>query len=535
MRNIIIVLCNLMIYQLNAQLPKVPYQPIQFENITPDWYFASGSEVFKSPYYDEYNKLNRNSFQEIVVEGDYIYNLFKVHGRDQEGAYLEKIDLNSGEKKWFTYFDLTTGDRQEVPVLMRIKKGEYIELVSQRLNVPFSTENDLYLSGTDMSVVYRKYGDETGTLIEENIPAINDTLSLRTQHSFFPRGNDVSYFFSETDGNFRYIERLKYNNKFKFKSYKIDKRGYVLSKTDTIDIGRDEFNAILLPKGKDTLVYLNFKTEEKQAYLQFFDYEMNKVDEKPLENFTTNFNILFREANEHHILVQYIEQVPMAFDSLVILAYDYNGKLLNTLKIEDNIYDSAAYKYIDKEGEFLVLESRYKEDAFLKREVRVIKTEKGKKIVKHSFSGLDTLRSFTPYSFRITNDNIIISMDEGAYYLNDIGIFKQDIFAQAFSTMRVPLDQLGLVSSNKEIAEETMISLFPNPAQDYLYVSGQGIENYDRWEIYDLWGRLVKSSSGLENIIGQRIQINDLISGMYLISFRGKKSHQLYSTRFFKS
>lgn len=126
-------------------------------------------------------------------------------------------------------------------------------------------------------------------------------------------------------------------------------------------------------------------------------------------------------------------------------------------------------------------------------------------------------------------------MDEGAYYLNDIGIFKQDIFAQAFSTMRVPLDQLGLVSSNKEIAEETMISLFPNPAQDYLYVSGQGIENYDRWEIYDLWGRLVKSSSGLENIIGQRIQINDLISGMYLISFRGKKSHQLYSTRFFKS
>ena len=125
-------------------------------------------------------------------------------------------------------------------------------------------------------------------------------------------------------------------------------------------------------------------------------------------------------------------------------------------------------------------------------------------------------------------------MDEGAYYLNDIGVFKQDIFAQAFSTMRVPLDQLGLVSSNKELVEEASVSLYPNPAHDYLYVSGQCIENYDRWEIFDLWGRLVKSSSGLENKIEQRIQINDLISGMYLISFRGKKPHQLYTTRFFK-
>ena len=195
MRKLVFIFVISLLNNLQAQLPKIPYQPIQFENITPDWYFTSGSEVFKSPYYDEFNKLNRNSFQEINVEGDHLYNLFKVHGRDQEGAYLEKVDLNSGNQKWFTYFDLTTGDRQEVPVLMRIKSGEYIELLSQKLNVPFSTENDLYLSGTDMSVVYRKYDDATGALIEEIIPDSNDTLSLRTQHSFFPRGNDVSYFF----------------------------------------------------------------------------------------------------------------------------------------------------------------------------------------------------------------------------------------------------------------------------------------------------------------------------------------------------
>ena len=534
MRKIVFILGIFLLKNLHAQLPRNPYQPIQLENLSPNWQFTSGSEVFKSQYYDEYNKLSRTSFQKILIDGQCFYNVFRVQGRDQEGAYIEKVDLLSGEKKWFNYFDLTTSDRQEVPVLIRVKNGEYVEVVSQRLNKPFSAENDLYNSGIDMSLVYRKYNDVDGQLVDEHIPDENDSISIRTQYANFPIGNRVSYLFSEDDGNFRYIERLRFNNKFKFKSYKIDKRGHVLSKTDTIDIGRDVFNAVLLNKGVDTLVYLNFNPTEKQAYLQFFDFEMNKLDEKPLDKFTTDYNILFREANENHILVQYVEQVPMAFDSLVIMAYDYNGNLLNTLKIEDNIYDSAAYKYIDTEDEFLMLESRYQEDAYLKREIRVIKTENGNKIVKKSFSGTDSLRTFAPYSFYITNDNIIISMDEGAYYLNEDGKFKQDIFAQALSTMSVPLEQLGLVSSNKDLPEDVLLSLYPNPAHDYLHFSGQGIENSDRWEIYDLRGHLVKSSSTIENITEQRIEIRDLIPGMYFVSFRDRKTHQLYSKRFFK-
>ena len=298
---------------LRAQLPKVPYQPIQFENITPDWYFTSGSEVFKSPYYDVYNKLYRYYFQKPVLENNYIYNLLLVDGRDQEGAYLEKIDSETGEKIWFNYFDLTTSDRQEAPVLMRINSGESVEIVSQRLNVPFSTENDLYNSGVDMSVVYRKYSDVDGKLMEELIPEASDTLALRTQFSAFVRGNRVSYFFSEEDGNFRYIERLKFNNKYKFKSYKIDKRGHVLSQTDTIDLGYDVFNANLLKKGPDTLVYFYFNPIEKQAYIQYYSYDLNKIDEKPLEGFNINFGILMREANENHVLVQYTEDTEMFF------------------------------------------------------------------------------------------------------------------------------------------------------------------------------------------------------------------------------
>ncbi|MBK7009936.1 MAG: hypothetical protein IPH36_15530 [Saprospiraceae bacterium] len=157
--------------------------------------FYLRSEVFKSPYYDEYNKLYRYYFQKPVLENNYIYNLLLVDGRSQEGDYLEKIDCETGEKIWFNYFDLTTSDRQEAPVLMRINSGESVEIVSQRLNVPFSTENDLYNSGVDMSVVYRKYSDVDGKLMEELIPEASDTLALRTQFSAFVRGNRVSYFF----------------------------------------------------------------------------------------------------------------------------------------------------------------------------------------------------------------------------------------------------------------------------------------------------------------------------------------------------
>ena len=307
-----------------------------------------------------------------------------------------------------------------------------------------------------------------------------------------------------------------------------------MSQTDTIDLGYDVFNANLLKKGPDTLVYFYFNPIQKQAYVQYYSYDLNKMDEKPLEGFNINFGILMREVNENHVLVQYTEDTEMFFDSVVILAYDYSGKLLNKFKFLDEPNVSFAYKYLEQENEFLVFQSRYKDGAFLKRESRVFKTQNGSMIFKKSITGLDSLRVFSPYSFQFIGDDLIVSMAEGAFYVNDKAKFEQDIFAQAFSTMRVPLDQLGLVSSNKELVEEASVSLYPNPAHDYLYVSGQCIENYDRWEIFDLWGRLVKSSSGLENKIEQRIQINDLISGMYLISFRGKKPHQLYTTRFFK-
>ncbi|MBK7009934.1 MAG: T9SS type A sorting domain-containing protein [Saprospiraceae bacterium] len=125
-------------------------------------------------------------------------------------------------------------------------------------------------------------------------------------------------------------------------------------------------------------------------------------------------------------------------------------------------------------------------------------------------------------------------MDEGAFYSDDEGIFKQDIFAQALSTMSVSLEQLGLVSSNKDLADDVMLSLYPNPAHDYLHFYGQGIENSDRWEIYNLRGHLIKSSSTIENITDQRIEIRDLIPGMYFVSFRDRKTHQLYSKRFLR-
>ena len=155
-------------------------------------------------------------------------------------------------------------------------------------------------------------------------------------------------------------------------------------------------------------------------------------------------------------------------------------------------------------------------------------------VYKKSITGIDSLRVFSPYSFQFKGDDLIVSIAEGAFYSDDEGIFKQDIFAQALSTISVSLKQLGLVSSSKDLTDDVMLSLYPNPAHDYLHFSGQGIENSDRWEIYDLQGHLVKSSSTIGDIKEQRIEIRDLMPGMYFVSFRDRKAHQLYSKRFFK-
>lgn len=61
--------------------------------------------------------------------------------------------------------------------------------------------------------------------------------------------------------------------------------------------------------------------------------------------------------------------------------------------------------------------------------------------------------------------------------------------------------------------ENSMLSVYPNPAKDLLNVTYD--KNIERAEIYDVYGRLVKTFT----TVGNTINISDLSTGVYMINF----------------
>ncbi len=74
------------------------------------------------------------------------------------------------------------------------------------------------------------------------------------------------------------------------------------------------------------------------------------------------------------------------------------------------------------------------------------------------------------------------------------------------------------------------ISIFPNPTQDELFFEGNGNDEIDQINIFNVLGQLVKN----EEIISSQINISELSKGTYFIQFLDKKENTLSTKKFFK-
>ncbi|MBK8700967.1 MAG: T9SS type A sorting domain-containing protein [Saprospiraceae bacterium] len=514
---IISILLNFILFTSFGQLPKKPYEPLQFENATPVWYKTIGDSVFKNAYYDEYNKLSASYNHKPIIKDEFIFTLLNVHGRDQEGGYIEKRRLATGERIWFNKFDLTTFDRQEVPRLLNITKEGHVEVISQRLKIPFSTNNDLYWTGRNMSLVYRKYHSETGQLLVENIPQENDSNALVTNYSAFTIGKFISFIYPEKDGNFRYIERIYEGNKYYFVTVKFDKTGHAIGKPDTVNLGKDTTYPSLDYKGPDTLIYLYYHPDDKKAYIQYYNYEFEKYNEVTLQGFDTTFIMYTWEVSQNYCIFYNVlpGDPPLKLDRYFIYVYDFKGQLLKQWKIdfEFNVY--WAIQYMEELNELLIVESRYAVSQHPDRVINSFITKGDSLLRLKELAFKDPLRAGDIYYMQRVGDNILSSMFEGAFYYIDSTKFEQDIFAQAISMVLISPAELGLRDTLSASEPALQLSLYPNPGHDVIKVGQTDMSRPYHWEVFDMGGK--KYSQGTFHTDENTIDISQLPPGLYFL------------------
>tara|TARA_R110000737_G_scaffold36837_2_gene56539 strand:- start:1890 stop:3029 length:1140 start_codon:yes stop_codon:yes gene_type:complete len=93
----------------------------------------------------------------------------------------------------------------------------------------------------------------------------------------------------------------------------------------------------------------------------------------------------------------------------------------------------------------------------------------------------------------------------GTYYYR----IKQVDFDEKFEYSEIVLVKIDM---------ETEISIYPNPADDYIIVnSGSGLDNAQQFQIYDAMGRLISLETSKENDYAVRLNTSSLEAGIYFI------------------
>ncbi len=102
---------------------------------------------------------------------------------------------------------------------------------------------------------------------------------------------------------------------------------------------------------------------------------------------------------------------------------------------------------------------------------------------------------------------------------NNVSIIKFKDNSSAWSSTSY-LNQINLDF------EQAKIKIFPNPANDKVYLSYAELGNYSHVAITDLSGKLILEQNLSNTVLFDEINISDLTKGLYIITFTGIRSHQ---------
>jgi len=83
--------------------------------------------------------------------------------------------------------------------------------------------------------------------------------------------------------------------------------------------------------------------------------------------------------------------------------------------------------------------------------------------------------------------------------------------------------------STQETTQENSVKIYPNPSADFIFIKGDS--PFERYDIYDLSGRIVRS----ENLINNEINVKNLAAGKYILGLHSAKTSERYMISFIKN
>ena len=537
---ILIISFNLLAQKSQVRPPLVPFEPIKFINLNPDWIL----HIYDSTYVKPSNFDGRNSFSFMETYGDPIhedklYRCHAIHEYDWMGFKVSCVDLYTGSLIWSRIFDTIEYQKQLLPMYQTFDQNNNLVVIGFRKIGKYDPKERTWRNSfTDCHLFRLVLDGLNGQVISFHCLESNPIYKFDSNE-----GSDLwSMFGINSDKNVEFLyEKANYTTPLSIRVQKgyIDSLGHVIVSDSLVyspndwGISRTKYAK---RNGKYYCIESDLNAVPIKRYFVEMDGELNELNKVDVTHFDIKpYYIDLMSYTDDHML--FIQAFPSAGGyNLRYFKCDYSGQLISVKTTKDDFFS----KYYDAS---VIDETKVDKNLML-----TIPRTKGNPTTKEIFRDVDVLhydghkyenyktikvdsdnQDFTPWRIVYLNDEYaIIDMYVGYLYYNNDSIPKLERARgnTTMALMKVSRKELGLEpSATLETTDLANTHCYPNPSSGVFYLDMDAVEGKKDIRIFDMSGRNVYVEA---NVVRNNISLDlsDLPSGQYVYQvYIGSKVH----------
>ncbi len=446
---------------VNAQ----QYQ-LSFTGYSPKWIHLSIDSTLLGSGLNGVNHISNP--KPIIVKGNSGFIVYERQFSDNEGCFIEKINLNTGDALSTRYYDLRNNDRHEVPVYAFINTRNRLEILNFRRNPK------------DKSIIWLKSFFSSWEMDTSNLNIIRHTFANEKDTATLPLLRQISgynyfdtYLFPYSDSTYLYIRKRvdveEDSLSFANYSWNIDKNGHILK--DTIVKRLHPKNSpsvvngqILKMSGDSIITFQYWKSPDgskRSATIEFFNKDFQSISRYEIIHLIEfNETPILEKVQDNLIYLYTLKKVGNKQIASQII-FDRHAKLIAyiPMKIPDgkDFYWFQTIKLRFEPGFMVVGQLRDSENVYF---VKIDKDGKPN-IVRILTLEQEGHRLSLNQMYQMNNGDLLLFSSVLKHKTN-VGFVIQSNY-----WMRLEADDLQLKTSTKELSQKAHrkeIRLYPNPA-----------------------------------------------------------------------
>jgi hypothetical protein len=496
--------------QAQSYAPKRPYEKLTFEGVAPTTYHTFRDADFNKLGSDGYNLFNYFKTAKPYIHNNLFFIIFH-DGISQPGFfgtyYINCVNLDNGNLIWRQKIAYDEVKNIEIPRLLKVNEKEELVIIGQK------KINEYFGEGVVDSLILfeRRYSVKDGSFISLKHKPFDDPTTHVSQYQLLLE----SPFYEELPGKYRIIERIKKDSIYGYRSTLVDDVGAVVSGPDTIlhtYIGDFVYNLNLMPIGKDSFLLAEVNYEPELPYRVYIALKLlnSRLEIQKEVSFlspsqkalgTVTMKLLDFDSKTGWARFFIIEEGdPPLEDELIVISFvaDLDGNLIKQTK---QIEYGGFRNWASNDHSFFTINTKFHlyddvEDRRTRFRSVECKDDFQYQVIKDVIV-LDTMRAGGIVDIYSYKDHDVIFMTEGAYYINEFGNIRQDIFAIARSLITfkkgdfLPDGLFTTLSNQNNLIENRNITSYPNPSSGSFNIIINNVTEQTDIRFYDIMGRQV--------------------------------------------